>query len=137
MPRIDESHFTVEDLRSMGFIKKDGRPSDKMTDKLWQPVFRQIKKKNVPFIDGEKKIMKCKYLIALLDENGNYLPDQTTIYQRYCMFINSTLKEIRKGQIGYAYFLHQIYVLLRFHPDLNARFKDYYWEVWLDKEGEE
>lgn len=132
MLRIDESQFTVEDLRSMGFIKKDGRPSNNMTDKIWQPVFKQIKKKNVPFIDGEKKRMKYHYIKAVIDENGDYLPDQTTVYQRYCMFINSVLKEIRKNKIGYVYYLHQIYVLLRFHPNLNARFKEYYWEVWLD-----
>ena len=135
MPRIDESQFTVEDLRSMGFIQKDGRPSDNMTDKLWQPVFKQIKKKNVPFIDGYKKRMKYQYIKPIIDEDGNFLPDQTTCYQRYCMFINSTLREIRQGKIAYAYYLHQIYVLLRFHSNLKTKFKDYYWEVWLDKEN--
>lgn len=132
MPQIENSHFSVDDLRSMGFIKKDGRPTNNMTDKLWQLVYKQIKRHNVPFIDGHNKRMKCHHFKALMDENGNYLPDQTTTYQRYCMFINSTLRDIRVGKVAYAYYLHQIYVLLRFHPDLKTRFVDYYWEVWLD-----
>ena len=135
MPRIDASHFSVEDLRSIGLIKKDGRPSDNMTDKIWQSVFKEIQKRNIPFIDGETKRMKCRYIRAAIDENGQYMPDQTTTYQRYCMFINSTLRDIRLGKVAYAYYLHQIFVLLRFHPELHTRFKDYYWEVWLDKEN--
>lgn len=132
MQQIDESHFSIEDLRSMDFIKKDGRPSDNMTDKIWQPIFKEIKKQNVPFIDGEKKRMKCRYIKPLVDENGQYMEDQTTTYQRYCMFINSALRDIRKGNVAYVYYLHQIYVLLRFHPDLKTKFTEYYWEVWLD-----
>lgn len=132
MPRIDDSHITVDDLVDLGLIYKDGRPSDNMTDKMWQVVYRQLKKRNIPFIDGEIKKMKCTYIKATIDENGNYEADNTSVYQRYCMFINNTLLEIRHGRKAYAFYLHQIRVLLRFHPDLKTRFKEYYWEVWLD-----
>lgn len=133
MLRVDESHYSVDDLVDMGLLTKDGRPTDNMTDLFWQPVFKQIKAKSIPFIDGEKKRMKCKYIKAATDVYGNYLPDETTEYQRYCCFINSALREIRRGRIAYCYYLHQIKVLIRFHPNLKAHFKEYYWEVYLDE----
>lgn len=55
MPQIDESQFSVDDLIVLGLISKDGRPSDNMTDKLWQHIFKQMKKYSIPFVNGEKK----------------------------------------------------------------------------------
>lgn len=133
MPQIDESQFSVDDLIVLGLISKDGRPSDNMTDKLWQHIFKQMKKYSIPFVNGEKKRMKYPYIRALKDEHGHILSDETTQYQRYCCFINDALRDIRIGKIAYCYYLHQIRVLLRFHPNLNARFNDYYWEVFLDE----
>ena len=132
MSRIDERQFSIDDLEDLDLVKKDGRPTENMTDKIWQPFYELLQEKNIPFIDGQNKRMKCKYIKAVVDENGEYLPDETTVYQRYCMFINSALREIRMGKVAYVFYLHQVSILLRFHPDLKTRFKDYYWEVWLD-----
>lgn len=132
MPKIEDSYFSIEDLRDMGLIKKDGRPSENMSDKIWQPIYKKLQEKTIPFIDGSSKKMKCKYIKAVVDDNGNYLPDETTVYQRYCMFINSSLRDIRRGKVSYVFYLHQVSILLRFHPNLKTKFVDYYWEVWLE-----
>ena len=134
MPRIDESQFSVKDLVELDLIKKDGRPTENMTDKIWQPIFNNLKEKNIPFIDGETKRMKCKYIIQKKDEyNGGYI-EEVSQYQRYCAFINGVLRDIRKHKVAYCYYIHQVIILLRFHPTIKSRFVEFYWEVYLDDE---
>ena len=40
-----------------------------------------------------------------------------TQYQRYCDFINDTLKSIRKGHIDYCFYIYQIEELLKYEHD--------------------
>ena len=57
-----------------------------------------------------------------------------TNWQEYCSFINDVLRNIRAGQIDYVYYIYHILDLLKFHyEDLKTRYRDGYWEVWLDK----
>lgn len=133
MAKIDETNFSLEDLKDMGFFKENGKPTEFMTDELWQKIFEQLKEQNVPFINGEKMKMKFRQSKVMVDEYGKFMPDETTAWQRYCMFINNTLKDIRNGETAYCYFIYQIKNLLRFHPNLKSKFVEYYFEVWLNE----
>ncbi len=55
-----------------------------------------------------------------------------TNWQSYCSFINDLLTTIRGGKTDYCYYIYQILELLKFHyDDLQTKYCDGYWEVWL------
>ena len=137
MPKLDVSHFTVEDLENMRlFITKKGRPTSDMTDAMWQKIFKQLRNKTVPYLNGSTSRMKIEYSrSSITNEWGEFEADQTTDWNRYCAFINTVLRDIRRGTSAYCYYYYQISQLLKFHKDdLETRYdeRDKQWEVWLN-----
>ena len=66
------------------------------------------------------------------ETNGTY--HGLTNWQSYCSYINDVLRNIRKGQVDYCYYIYQILDLLKFHySDLKTKYCDGYWEVWLER----
>ena len=57
-----------------------------------------------------------------------------TSWQSYCAYINDILSNIRAGQVDYCYYIYQILDLVKFHyNNLMTRYRDGYWEVWLER----
>lgn len=127
---------TLEDLRRMRLISNtDGRPSGSLTNAMWQKELSIRKLFIAPYKDGQTK----KLCGRLAEETGSCHEqsqsryDGCTTWQTYCTFINDVLKNIRAGQIDYCYYMYQILDLLKFHyEDLRTRYRDGYWEVWLE-----
>lgn len=126
--------MTLEELRELKLVSNtNGRPLSILNDEKWQTEF-EIRKLFVT--PSKAKNMGGKYSQKPstwnADEYGEY--SGATNWQEYCWFINDVLKNIRAGQVDYCYYIYQIMDLLKFHyNDLRTKYKDGYWEVWLDK----
>ena len=117
------------------YFDKNSRPDILLTDNIWQKIYKELQKDIIPYIDGDKKHLKSPIIKNYIDNNGDFMSDLRTNYNLYCEFINSVLRDIRKGDKAYLFFLYQIKQILCFHnKDLRTRFIDGYWEVWLEKE---
>lgn len=128
-------NMTLDELRELKVISNEnGRPSQSLTDKKWQEEFELRKLFITPFKKGVKKmggLYSKDTGMWNTETKGEYYG--TTNYQEYCSFINDILSNIRSGQIDYVYYIYQITDLLKFHYDtLKTRYRDGYWEVWLD-----
>ncbi len=130
-------NMTIEELREQKLISNtNGRPSSTLTDEKWQKEFTIRKLFITPYQEGTTKILKGKYSKEsgswTVETQGEYYG--TTSWQSYCAYINDVLQNIRRGQIDYCYFIFQIQDLLKFHfDDLRTRYRDGYWEVWLER----
>lgn len=129
-------HMTLEELREMKLVSNsNGRPTSTLTDEKWQKEF-QVRKlfvkpvgKKVTKLSGKHSRESGMWNSEL---NGEYLG--TTNWQDYCCYMNDVLRNIRAGQVDYCYFIYQITTLLKFHyNNLRTRYRDGYWEVWLEK----
>ncbi len=128
-------NMTLEELRKLKLISNtDGRPASSMTDEKWQKEFHLRKL----FITPHPKNM-TKLKSQFSKESGMWNDETQGIYhgctswQSYCSYINDILNNIRKGQVDYCYYIYQILDLLKFHyNDLRTRYRDGYWEVWLE-----
>ena len=108
--------MTLEELKEMKLVSNtNGRPSSDLTDEKWQQEL-QIRKL---FVTPATTVTRMT---------------GATNWQEYCSFINDVLRNIRAGQVDYVYYIYHILDLLKFHyEDLKTRYRDGYWEVWLDK----
>lgn len=128
--------MTPEELRREKLISNsDGRPSDSLTDEKWQKEFEIRKLLISPSPDDVNKLGKqYSRESGMWNEETNGTYEGMTNWQSYCNYINDILKNIRAGQIDYCYFIYQIEDLLKFcHEDLKTKYKDGFWEVWLEK----
>lgn len=135
--KIEESyrHMTLEDLRKMRIVSNtNGRPSSTLTDEKWQQEFI-VRKLFITPHNEKVKFLRGQYA----KESGKWNEEiqgayhGQTNWQEYCAYINSVLRNIRSGQVDYCYYIFQIIDLLQFHlEDLNTRYHDGYWEVWLE-----
>lgn len=128
--------MTLEELREKKFISNtDGRPLPSLTNEKWQNELAIRKLFIQPHSNTKKRFgekFSKNYEKNIENQYDTYLG--VTNYQQYCHFINDILKNIRSGQVDYCYYIYQIIDLLKFHyNDLQTRYCDGYWEVWLDK----
>lgn len=96
--------LSKEDLRKMGLIQNtDGMPRKSLTDEAWQMEIELRKK----FLPAYPKDMDRLYVskTEAFSSNGYYKT-----------FINDTLKDLKKGLIGYCFYIYQIEELLKFYP---------------------
>ena len=130
--------YTLEELKEMKLVSNtNGRPSSTLTDEKWQKEFN-IRKLFVKPVD--KSIKRFGQKNSFSEETG-YWNEETmgtyhgaTNWQEYCSFINDVLSCIRAGQVDYCYYIYQIESLLKFHhDDLRTRYRDGFWEVWLER----
>ena len=126
--------MTLEELKELRLVSNtNGRPSSTLTDKKWQQEF-EIRKLFVNPTSEKKMVGKFSRESGVWNEETNGTYDGITNWQSYCCYINDILKNIRAGQTDYCYFLYQILDLLKFHhDDLKTKYRDGYWEVWLDQ----
>lgn len=128
--------MTLEELREMRIISNtNGRPLSSLTDAKWQKEFNVRKLFITPYSKDIKRFggRSSKETGTWNEETQGAYYGQTN-YQEYCSYINDVLRNIRAGQVDYCYFIYQIEDLLKFHyDDLKTRYRDEYWEVWLEK----
>lgn len=79
---------------------------------------RKFNSPTTPYVVG-------KYYFKLSNEN------EETGNTYYIKFVNDVLKNLRKGEIEYCYYIGQVKELLRFLPDLKVRLCDFYFEVMV------
>ena len=91
------------------------RLSNNMTDEEWQKVFTQMKTDIKP--TGEKYMTKPG--TTPIKEGDEYRGETTAV--RYKQFINSILRTIRQGDTDYCFYIYQIRDLLRYEPQLKAK----------------
>ena len=129
--------MTLEELRGKKIVSNtDGRPPSFLTDEKWQKEFDARKIFITPYKDGATKKLSGKH--SKESGTGNEGTSGTytgcTNWQSYCSYINDILRNIRAGQVDYCYYIFQIIDLLKFHfDDLRTKYRDGYWEVWLEK----
>lgn len=125
----------LETIKQLNKFDSNGRPSKQLTDKSWQEEFKIRRLLIKPFPPSVKKISR-----AYSRESGKWnvgtqgVYHGCTSYQSYCAYINDVLENIRRGQKDYCYYIYQITDLLKFHlDDLQTKYCNGYWEVWLKK----
>lgn len=124
-------NMSLEELKELRLISNtEGRPTDSMTDALWQKEFELRKCFIKPAV--------TKKMSGKFSKESGYWNDETmgtyhgsTNYQEYCSFINDILSEIRSNHRDYCYFMYQVLDLVKFEPELKTKYCDGYWEVWL------
>ena len=128
-------HMTLEELKEMRIISNtNGRPTPYLTDEKWQKEFNVRKLFITPHSKDVKKLKghHSKESGKWNEETQGTYHGQTN-WQEYCSFINDVLKNIRSGQVDYCYYIYQIMDLAKFHFNtLRTRYRDGYWEVWLE-----
>jgi len=101
-----------------------------MTNDEFQQQLKLMKLSNHPTKEKKLSPTTLQYKVngqfVRLSESDN----NETNYTYYIKFINDVLKNIRKGEIEYCYYIGQVRELLRFIPDLKVRLNDFYFEVW-------
>lgn len=129
-------HMTLEEFREIRVVSNgNGRPGYNLTDEKWQREFSVRKmfitpySKNITRLASKNSVESGKWNE---ETQGTY--HGKTSWQEYCSFINDVLNNIRAGQTDYCYFIYQIMELAKFHyDDLETKYKDGYWEVWLNR----
>ncbi len=119
--RSIKKEFTKEDLKRMGLIcNTDKRPKLGYTNEKWQTEFALRKKFITPY-PRDMERLKC----PKNDNSQNY---------RYTSFINNVLKNIKKGEVEYVFYIYQIEELAKFFPnELRTMYLEDSgcWSVWL------
>lgn len=129
-------HMTLEEFREIRVVSNtNGRPRHNLTDEKWQKEFSVRKmfitpySKNITRLAGKNSAESGRWN----EETKGAYHGQTN-WQAYCAYINDVLDNIRGGQVDYCYFIYQIMELAKFHfDDLETKYKDGYWEVWLNR----
>ena len=119
-----QKEFTKEDLKKMGLISNGDRlPRDGLTDEKWQAEFNLRKKFLTPYPEGTTKIKVVK--------------DEFCQAHTYSTYINDTAKNLRNGEVEYAFFIYQIEELYKLFPlNLKTSYLPRYgcFSVWLSNE---
>ncbi len=129
-----EKQMTLEQLRAAKQISNtNGRPAFHLTDEKWQKEFA-IRKSFLQPYDKNIKNLNGKESGTWNEESrGSYYG--CTNWQSYCSYINDILNNIHQGGTDYCFFIYQVMELAKFHfNDLKTKYRDGYWEVWLENE---
>ena len=110
MGRKEERYTTLEEYRAAGLVSAGNRTlKEGTTNEKWQKEWEIRKQFLIPYEKPPKR-----YGVASKDLDTNY--------QRYCSFINDSLKELKKGNVAYCFFIYQIEDLYKFFPDIQVRY---------------
>ena len=129
-------NMTLEELRELRLISNtNGRPTSAMTDEKWQKEFNLRKMFITPYPKDIKKLKgQHSKESGMWNEETQGTYHGCTSWQSYCSYINDILNNIRSGQVDYCYYIYQILDIVKFHyNDLKTRYRDGYWEVWLER----
>ncbi len=124
----------LEELKKMRLISNTtGRPTILLTDKKWQNEFAIRKMFIIPYKKARFLCSKNTRESYAWNEETMGIYHGKTMWQQYCSFINDILRNIRNGKKDYCYFMYQVLDIAKFHlSDLQTRYCDGYWEVWLN-----
>lgn len=128
-------HMTLEELREIKLVSNtNGRPSSTLTDEKWQKEFNLRKMFITPYPKSIKKLGgKGSREPGTWNNETQDTYHGRTNWQLCVSNINDILDNIRSGQVDYCYFIYNIMELAKFHYNtLKTRYRDGYWEVWLD-----
>lgn len=89
--------------------------SENITDVEWQDYFARMKMIVMP---AKAKNMQGSYSVRL--KEGEAYQGDTQAY-RYKQFINSILRNIRRGETEFCFYIFQISDLLKYEPDLETK----------------
>lgn len=85
------------------------RPPNEYTNQEWQSDFEILKQTVTPAPENKMTV------VPDTSSYGSY--HGKTQYQNYCSFINNILKNIRRGEIDYCYYIYQIADLLKYEKE--------------------
>ena len=85
------------------------RPPNEYTNQEWQSDFEILKQTVTPAPENRMTV------VPDTSSYGSY--HGKTQYQNYCSFINNILKNIRRGEIDYCYYIYQIADLLKYEKE--------------------
>lgn len=109
-------------------------PSPNMTNAQWQEKFTLMRRLVRPSADSHITNSYSKEPFYWNEElQDSY--EGITNWQSYSLFINDTLRQLRRGETCYAWFTYQIRDLLRFeHNRLRTRYarQERMWTLWLE-----
>lgn len=113
--------------------KRESTILKQLSSEQWQSLLSYLKEKNIPSVDKKIPRLKVnKYVIGsyiVLSNNDNV----ETIDNTDRCIINDTLDEMRKGRMGYVYYIRYIEILLKYEPDMNVNIDDGVFWCWLRK----
>lgn len=85
------------------------RPPKEYTNKEWLSDFENLKRTVIPAQEDRMRV------IPDTPSYGSY--HGKTQYQNYCSFINNILRNIRRGEVDYCYYIYQIADLLKYEKE--------------------
>lgn len=85
------------------------RPPKEYTNKEWLSDFENLKRTVIPAQEDRMRE------IPDTSSYGSYYGK--TQYQNYCSFINNILRNIRRGEVDYCYYIYQIADLLKYEKE--------------------
>lgn len=128
--------MTIQELSKTLYLNTgphSAAPSMNMTDAQWQEKFRLMKQLVRPSVNSHITNSYSAEPFYWNEElQDSY--DGITNWQSYSLFINDTLRQLRRGETCYAWFTYQIRDLLRFeHERLHTRYapRERMWTLWL------
>lgn len=132
--RTDLNTITPKELYTIiKHAKRESSILKQLSLEQWQLLLSHLKEKNIPAKDKKIPRLKAnKYVVGsyiVLSNNDNV----ETIYDNDRSIVNDTLDEIRKGRIGYVYYLKHIEIMLKYEPDMNVNIEDGVYCCWLDR----
>lgn len=129
--------MTIQELSKTIYLNTgphSAAPSINMTDAQWQEKFSLMKQMVRPSADHQITNSHSQEPFYWNEDlQDSY--DGITNWQSYSLFINDSLRQLRRGEICYAWFTYQIRDLLRFeHDRLRTRYtpQDRMWVLWLE-----
>lgn len=104
---------TLNDLKEINLNAK--KPPENMTNAEWQDYFARMK-----MMIPTAKTRNMKGVSPIHPKAGGEYYGETTA-MRYQQFINGILKTIRSEEPDYAFYIYQISDLLKYEPNLKAK----------------
>ena len=85
------------------------RPPKEYTNQEWLSDFENLKRTVIPA--QEDRMREFPDTPSFGSYHGK------TQYQNYCSFINNILRNIRRGEVDYCYYIYQIADLLKYEKE--------------------
>lgn len=122
----------IENLRNIDSRK--GKPNPAMSNTQWQEYFNFMKLSTTQSKDRYIRFNPCSIMVNNNISTNYFTYQGETQWSTYRAFINNVLRNIRRGEYDYCYYIYQITDLLKYeHDDLVTLWLPEYecFRVWL------
>lgn len=109
---VQKGKVAVNSIENYGFQF----PDHNFTDELWQIEFAKLKKNTKP--TGTRYM----YIGSRRDHRAGDIDCDNRV--RYAAYVNEVLKHIRHGGVDYCFHSYQVIDLLRYEPNLIAKYDE-------------